>query len=557
MTSAASLPALVHAALAAPASPLGGTAADPPDPSAAAAAPLLRMRGIGKRFGPTRVLAGVDLDAAAGEVHVLAGENGAGKTTLIKILGGAYHDYEGTIEIDGVPARPRSPREAAALGVAVIHQELSLVPSLGAADNLFLGRWPTRFGLVRSRAQRAAAVETLERFGVDVDPDRPVGELSPAARQLVEIAKALARDARVLVMDEPTSALSAPEVETLLARIADVRRRGCAILYITHRMEEIERVADRVTVLRDGRRVGSGPAREVPPPLLLRWMGGRDAPEPFHRAAPRLGPERLAVEGLSVRPRRGRPLVRDLSFHVRAGEILGLAGLQGSGASETLLAVFGALGEAAAMELRVDGARLRVRGPRDAIARGVVLVTADRQATGLVLPLSVEANLTLPDLRRLSPWGLRRAGRERAAAEELVRKLSIRTASAEQPVERLSGGNQQKVALGKWLPCAPRVLLLDDPTRGVDVGSKREIYELLDGLTRQGIAIVLASSDLPELLALSDRVLVLHRGRVTAELARPEADPEAVLRAAMGDAVELPAPVPSSTPGEGLVPGAR
>ena len=414
------------------------------------------------------------------------------------------------------------------------------MPTLGAADNLFLGRWPTGpLGLVRGRELRAAAVRALERFNLDIDPDRPVGELGPATRQLIEIAKALARDARVIVMDEPTSALTGPDVAELHARVSDLRAHGCAIVYITHRMEEIDRVADRVTVLRDGRRVGSAPAGEVPPALLLRWMGGRDAPEPYRREPQpperfAAMPERLRVEGLTV-TRRGRRLVDAVALDVRPGEIVGLAGLQGSGASELLLALFGATRGAASTSLRLDGDAVSIDDPRDAIARGVVLLTNDRQASGLVLPLSVTANLTLPSLERLSPWGVRRPAREADVAAELMRSLAIRAATPAIEVRNLSGGNQQKVALGKWLPLEPRLLLLDEPTRGVDVGAKREIYQLLDRLTAQGIGVLVASSDLPELLALADRVVVLHRGRVTARLARGEATPDSVLAAAMGD----------------------
>ena len=497
--------------------------------------PRLSMRAISKRFGSVRVLSEVDFEAFGGEVHVLAGENGAGKTTLIKILAGAHADYEGRIELDGVEVHPRTPREAAALGIAVIHQELSLVPSLGAADNLFLGRWPTRLGLVQDGAKRASAVAALERFGIDIDPERPVGEYPTATRQLIEITKALLREARVLVLDEPTSALPAPEVEGLLTRLADIRARGCAIVYISHRMEEIERVADRVTVLRDGQRVASAPAAEVSPAQLVRWMAGRKAAEPFTRRAPPRGAERLRVENLSVR-RKGATAVEGVSLSVGAGEILGLAGLHGAGTSELLNGLFGGAG-AVGGEVWVDGEPSRFRGPAEAISAGIALVTPDRQATGLVLPLSVSANLTLPDLRRLSPWGLRRPGRELALASELMRTLGVRADSPSAPVAQLSGGNQQKVAIGKWLTIAPRVLLLDEPTRGIDVGAKRDLYDLLERWTHEGIAIILATSDLGELLALSDRILVLHRGRPAAELSREQATAEVVLGAAMGERV--------------------
>jgi ribose transport system ATP-binding protein len=515
-------------------------AAGPLGEQPAGSPPLLRMSGIGKRFGAVPVLAAVDFECYGGEVHVLAGENGAGKSTLIKILGGAHADYDGTIELDGAVVRPRSPREAAALGIAIIHQELSLVPTLGAADNLFLGRWPTGpLGLVRGRAQRAAAVRALEHFGLDVDPDRPVGELGPATRQLIEIAKALDREARVIVMDEPTSALTGPDVAELHARVTDLSAHGCAIVYITHRMEEIDRVADRITVLRDGRRVGGAPAGEVSPALLLRWIGGREAPEPYQRSAPppeafAVLPDRLRVEEMSVTA-RGRRVVDSVALEVRPGEIVGLAGLQGSGTTELLLGLFAAIPSGAVTaRVKLDDEEVSLDGPRDAIARGIALLTADRQASGLVLPLSVAANLTLPSLERLCSFGWRRAGDEASLAGELMRSLAVRAASPALPVRNLSGGNQQKVALGKWLPLQPRLLLLDEPTRGVDVGAKREIYQLLDRLTAQGVGILVASSDLPELLALSDRVVVLHRGQVTARLARGEATPDRVLAAAMG-----------------------
>ena len=519
------------------------------------------MRGIGKRFGAVPVLADVDFEAWAGEVHVLAGENGAGKTTLIKILGGAHADYEGTIELDGVAVRPRSPREAAALGIAVIHQELSLVPTLGAADNLFLGRWPTGpLGLVRGRAQRAAAIRALERFGLDVDPDRPVGELSPATRQLIEIAKALDRDARVIVMDEPTSALTGPDVAELHARVDDLRRHGCAIVYITHRMEEIDRVADRVTVLRDGQRIGSAPASEVPPSLLLRWMGGREAPEPYRRSAPAPDlfgelPTRLQVDDLTV-VARGRKVVDSVALDVRPGEIVGLAGLQGSGASELLLALFGALGAAATATLRIDGEEVRIAEPRDAIAHGMALLTNDRQASGLVLPLSVAANLTLPE--PAAPVAVGRAasgrrsgvGRGAGADPRHSRRVAGDSRCAISPAAISRRSRWASGCLGAWCVPRPEPAMFSaprtarrssphSPTRRAHARrrrrAKRELYQQLDGFTARGIAILLASSDLPELLALSDRIVVLHRGRVTARLARSEATPERVLEAAMGE----------------------
>jgi ABC-type sugar transport system ATPase subunit len=500
---------------------------------APAAAPLVRLRGIGKRFGPVTVLRGVDLDLYAGEVLVLAGENGAGKSTLIKILGGVHTDFEGTIELAGRAVRPRSPLEAAALGVAIIFQELSLVPTLSVAENIFLGRPLTRHGFVDAAAQRAAARRLLDQLGLELDVDRRVEDLPIAQQQLTEIAKALARDARVIIMDEPTSALNAPEVEKLFRLIADLKARGCGLIYITHKMEEIERLADRICVLRDGEHVGTAPAAALPPARLVNWMVGREVEEQFPRHAAQPGPERLRVEDFSVW-RGVRAVVAQVSFEVRAGEILGVAGLQGSGASDLLAGLFGAYGRAVSGRAWLNGRPLEISSPRRAIDQGLAWLTNDRKATGLVLPLSVAANVTLADLPRLCPGGWRRPGRERAAARAQAGTLALRAASLELEVEALSGGNQQKVVLAKWLQTRPQLLLLDEPTRGIDVGAKREIYQLLNTLTARGLAILLITSELPELLALSDRILVLHRGRATAELDRAAATPEKVLAAAMG-----------------------
>lgn len=499
--------------------------------------PLARMTGISKSFGRVAVLENVDFDVMPGEVHALAGENGAGKSTLIKILAGVHTEFEGRIEIDGRPERPRSPLDAARLGIAVIHQELSLVPSMSVADNLMLGRWPTRAGLVRRPTQRTTAREVLSQLGLNLDVDQPAGELPIATQQLLEIAKALAQSARVIIMDEPTSALSAPEVERLFARIADLKACGCGIVYITHKLEEIHRIADRITVLRDGRRIATAPASEVSAAQLISWMVGREITEQIPRAASSPADVRLRVRDFSV-TQRGRTVVHPITFSVRAGEILGLGGVQGSGNSALLMGLFGGYGSAARGEVLLNERPVNLRNPREAIAAGVALLTNDRKATGLVLPISIMANMTLADLPRLCRAGWRRPAHERAVAARLANRLHLRAAGLSQEVGTLSGGNQQKVLLAKWMQTEPRVLLLDEPTRGIDVGAKREIYELINDWTAQGVAIILITSELPELLGLADRILVLHRGRLSGEFARAEFAPDAIMAAAMGQTEE-------------------
>ncbi|MCX8109061.1 MAG: sugar ABC transporter ATP-binding protein [Verrucomicrobiae bacterium] len=501
---------------------------------------LVRMVGISKRFGANQVLHNVNLEIRAGEVLVLAGENGAGKSTLIKILGGVYPDFEGEIWIGGRLVRPRSPLEASALGVAVIYQELSLVPTMTVADNVFLGRALAKYGFVDRDEQRRLARELLDQLGIEIPVDARIEELPLAQQQLTEIAKALARNARVIVMDEPTSALNAPEVEKLFYLVEDLKRRGCGIVYITHKMEEIQRIADRITVLRDGEHIGTAPAKDLPPARLIQWLVGREIEEQFPRHTSVSGAERLRLQGFTVLPKQGqlRPPVEDVNLVVHAGEVVGIGGLQGSGASDLLMGLFGAYGENVRGEAWLDGQRLRIRTPYDAISQGVALLTNDRKATGLVLSMSVTGNATLAALRTLSVTGWRRPSVERSVTASVCQRVSLRAASLDMEVEWLSGGNQQKVAIAKWLQTNPRLLMLDEPTRGIDVGAKREIYQLIDSLTKQGIAILLITSELPELLAMSDRIVVLHRGRVTAHFNRAQATPESVLAAAMGRITE-------------------
>jgi ABC-type sugar transport system ATPase subunit len=483
------------------------------------------------------VLRGIDLDLLAGEVLVLAGGNGAGKSTLVKILAGVYDDWEGRVELAGRSVRPKSPHDAAALGIACIHQELALVGPMSAADNLFLGRERSRrlFG-VDDRAQAEAARGWLERLGVDVDVRLPAEQLPVAVQQSIEIARALSMDARVLVMDEPTSALTAMETKLLFERVDQLKREGRAVLFISHKMEEIYRIADRIAVLRDGQLVGTRPVSKLERSELVLWMTGRAFSEHVRVAAPGEA-ARLSVERLSVADpaRAQRHCVRDVSFEVRRGEVLGLAGLAGSGASEILGAVFGRLPRAGG-RVSVDGQPVPSGRPAASLRQGLAFLTNDRKAEGLTLPRSVVENVTLASLPRFSPGGWLRPRREERAVRDVADELELQAPSLGAPVSALSGGNQQKALLARLWLVEPAVLLLDEPTRGVDVAAKARIHRLIDEWTRAGRAVALTSSELPELLALSDRVLVLHRGEVHAELDRHEASAEKVIAAALGGA---------------------
>jgi ribose transport system ATP-binding protein len=518
-------------------------------------AQLLKLEGIGKSFAGTRVLKDVSFDLVAGEVHILAGENGAGKSTLIKILAGIHTEYEGQLWLRGEPARFTSPQDASQRGISIIHQELSLIDSMSVTENIFLGRektWKGSLGQwLKPVEQVAQAAALCRRVGLEIDVTRKVEEFSLAVKNCIEIAKALAFQAdatasacagnsglaRILIMDEPTSALNAPEAERLFGLIDELRSSGFGIIYISHKMEEIYRLADRITVLRDGGYVGTAKASELPQAELIRWMIGREMSEQFPKRKQPLEPDaqvRLEVRGLKA------PKVHDVSFEVRRGEVLGIAGLQGSGNSELLNAIFGTYGDAATGTVVIDGKRIEIRSPARSIQEGLALLTNDRKATGLVLRMGIRENITLASLPRSSTLGVVRGGAENERAREQQKRLSIRASSLEQETGTLSGGNQQKVALAKWLETRPKVLFLDEPTRGVDVGAKHEIYELIHELTTLGYAIVVITSEMPELLALSDRILVMHRGQVSAEFTREQATQENIIEAAMGRSVRAP-----------------
>lgn len=497
--------------------------------------PIVAMKQIGKKFGNVRVLEGVDFDIYPGEVHVLAGENGAGKSTLIKILSGVHTSFQGEIWLNGEKVAPSSPLEANLIGISVIHQELSLIPAMSVADNLFLGRPETKAGFMRDKLHRAKAQELVKDMGIEVDIDTAIENCSISIQQLIEITKAVSIHAKVIVMDEPSSALNARDVETLYTLIDKLKSNGCGIVYISHRMEEIERLADRITVLRDGKYVGTSLAKDLPIPKLINWMVGRDISEPIARSGKLSGEEKLSVERVTVYEGQGRKkLVDGVSLSVKSGEILGIAGLQGSGASELLMGIFGGYEKKSVDQLILNGKRIQVESPADAIKNGIAFLTNDRKATGLVLSMSITDNTCLADLNNLTKWGWRNGSKEKKVAEEHGKMMGLRLPSYETQVVNLSGGNQQKVAIAKWLQIKPHVLLLDEPTRGIDIGAKHEIYALINELTKTGMAILLITSEMPELLALSDRIMVMHRGKITAEFKQDEATAEKILEAAMG-----------------------
>jgi ribose transport system ATP-binding protein len=499
--------------------------------------PRLSARGIGKSFSGVQVLDGVDMALRGGEVHALIGENGAGKSTLVKILCGVHRDYDGEIRIDGRTVHFAGVRDAERHGIAIIHQELNLVPELGVASNIFLGREPRLGGiLLDQKAMNRAAAALLARLGLELEPERKVGRLRVGEQQLVEIAKALSLDARTLIMDEPTSALSTAEAERLQAIVRQLARDGVAIVYITHRLDEVSALADQVTVLRDGRRVLTAPAAELSRARIIKAMVGRELAETTAGASNARGRPALEVEDLSlVVARPGappRPVMAGVSFHVHGGEVLGIGGLLGSGRTEILETIFGVADGERAGRVWIDGTPVMITGPEVAKALGLAFVTEDRKRTGLVVDFPVRANTALPSQRRLARFGLTSLAREAALARQAIGRLSIRCTGPEQPVSGLSGGNQQKVVLGKWLATAPRVLLLDEPTRGIDVGAKQEVYGLIERLKEAGIAILLVSSELPELLRLADRILVMREGRPAGLLERAVATPELIMELA-------------------------
>ncbi|MBL1065142.1 sugar ABC transporter ATP-binding protein [Streptomyces sp. 7-21] len=497
--------------------------------------PFLRLDAVSKSFGPVAAVRGVTLELYPAEVHALVGENGAGKSTLVKLLSGVHQPDSGRIEVDGAPAEFATPADARAAGIAVIYQEPVLFPDLTVAENVFMGRHPTRsLGRIDRAAMHAGAARLFGRLGVPLDPRRLARGLSIADQQLVEIAKALSADARLLVMDEPTAALSGVEVERLFSVVRALRDQGAAVLFISHRFEEIFALSQRVTVLRDGQRVSTGPASALTTETLVRRMVGREVSALYSGSGRRAGgPGPAAEPVLRVRSLTRHGAFRDVSFDLRPGEITALAGLVGAGRSEVVRAVFG-VDRYDEGEVLVRGEPLPPGSPAAAMAAGLALVPEDRRQQGLVMAMSVERNATLTRLRALTRRGLLSRRRERAAAREWTERLSVRLGRLTDPVATLSGGNQQKIVLAKWLAASPAVLLVDEPTRGIDVGTKAEVHRIMADLAGKGMAVLMVSSELPEVLGMADRVLVMHEGRLTAELPRGEATEETVMLAATG-----------------------
>ncbi|HWX41050.1 MAG TPA: sugar ABC transporter ATP-binding protein [Blastocatellia bacterium] len=489
---------------------------------------ILEMFDIRKAFPGVVALDGVSFELHRGEVHVLLGENGAGKSTLMKILSGAYQKTTGRILLDGAGIEIRSPRHAQELGISTIYQEFNLVPQLSAAENIFLGREPSLLpGVIDRKSAYQSARLILRELGATFDARSPVRKLGMAQQQIVEVAKAISLNSRILIMDEPTSALTQREIQELFARIRSLKQSGVSVVYISHRLEEIFEIGDRVTVLRDGRNVGTLPIADVTKHDLIRMMVDRELTQLFPKTQAQIGEEVFRADGLNK-----REVLKDISFSLHRGEVLGIAGLLGSGRTELARVIFG-VDKPDSGALFIKGKLQKVSSPRSAVKLGIGFLTEDRKTQGLVLGLPVKENICLPSLDRFSRLGVVRRRDEDAAAQTYVKQLRIKTAGIDQKVVFLSGGNQQKVVLSKWLCSQVDIFIFDEPTRGIDVGSKTEIYQLINGLTAAGVAIIMISSELPEVLGMSDRILVMHGGEIKGEFPASEATQEKLLHCAL------------------------
>lgn len=491
---------------------------------------LIEMKGISKAFGKVSVLKDVSFSLEKGEIHALMGENGAGKSTLMKILTGIYQKDEGSIRVRGQEVNVSSPKEAEQLGIAVIHQELNIIPQLTVMENMFLGRdlCYGRTGILRTREMKKRTQAYLEKLGVHIDPDMEAGRLSIGQQQMIEIARALSLNAEVLIMDEPTAALTEREIEALFKVMRELRAQGVGIVYVSHRMEEIFAICDRISVLRDGTFVGTEAIAETDLETIVRMMVGRQLGDRFPDRETVIGEERLRVENLG-----DGETIANISFSARRGEVLGIAGLMGAGRTEVARALFG-VSEKRQGKIFLDGKEVDIRKPDDAIAHGIAFVTEDRKGQGLVLGLSIRENIALTNLETLARNGIVSASKEARLVADMIQRLNIKASSGEQTVKSLSGGNQQKVVFGKWLGIKPKVLILDEPTRGVDIGAKKEIYHIMNQLTAEGVTILMISSELPEVLGMSDRILVMHEGRLATIMDKTQATQEKIMHAATG-----------------------
>jgi len=497
---------------------------------------ILQMRGITKDFPGVRALDNVDFAVREGEIHALVGENGAGKSTLMKILSGVYTDYQGQIILRGEVVRFHSTRDAERAGIAIIHQELNLVLGLSVAENVFLGREPARYGLLNWRKLYEDTRALFSKLDLDLDPRRLVRDCSVGQQQMVEIAKALSVNAKIIVMDEPTSALTEHEVETLFRIIRSLKERGVTVIYISHKLEEVFQIADTVTVLRDGKTVGTLPKDALDRQTLVKMMVGRELRQMYPERTVQPGKVIFEVRNWCAEHpmKRGELLLKNISFTLREGEILGIAGLMGAGRTELVQSIFGAYPGRCWGEIILDGKKLKIDAPPLAIKHNLALVPEDRKRSGLVLTMPVGKNITLASLDLLARFGVIKFKREREVIQKQVERLRIKTPTFDTVINNLSGGNQQKAVVGKWLARSPRILIMDEPTRGIDVGAKAEIYQIMNELTEHGISIIMVSSELPEILGMSDRILVLHEGEVAGILTRQQATQEEIMHLATG-----------------------
>ena len=499
--------------------------------------PILSAQNISKRFAGTVALNQVNMDVYAGKVNVVVGENGAGKSTLMKILSGVHTEYEGKLLLDGKEVQFKNPKEASEKGIAIIHQELNLIPYLSIAENIFLGRERIgKFVLLDDEAMNKEAKALLKRLGSDINPNTKIADLRIGEQQLVEIAKALSVNARIIIMDEPTSAITDTEVEILFRIIEEIKKQGVAILYISHKLDELFKIADRFIALRDGEMVGViEDLASADKAALIRLMVGRDIKNLFKRKEIAFGEEVLRVENLSLRKKLGKDnfWVKEVSFAVKKGEILGIFGLMGAGRTEIFEAIFGLHPNAMSGEVFIEGKQVAINSVSDAVKAGLGLVPENRKEDGLILPMSIAQNVSMANTNKIVKNGFLSPLLENKLAKHYIDKINIKTPSEKHVVRNLSGGNQQKVVIGKWLATNPKVLFLDEPTRGIDVNAKNEIYHLIEQLAQEGLAVVVVSSELPEIMAMADRILVMAQSEVRAEFKRQEASEDAIMAAAI------------------------